>query len=262
MNRNIKKVALRLPILLILCSCSLWAQEQRDVVIPPNEPFGEPNLNTRGRMNGNRVSETFENHGEIGFWTPERGNLDFSDWPKGSAHPYLDGLAVVVGASVMNVDGEYIASVQANYREEVDRSPDLETVWGWHPIPGYLNPDRRPLLPAMSNDPTSWPTEWPDHPDWKDHEGNVEWNGRFGRGRFNAQLEAYYVMDDAVDKEFRYYPDPADTTRGGLGLRFAVRLYQWVHPLAQDAVFGEYWITNVGTQDIDSRFERRFVDCV
>ena len=80
------------------CINVLFAQTQQDVVIPENEPFGDPNWNFRGRMNGNRVSETFENHGEIGYWNENRGGLDYSDWPKGSGHPYLHGVGVVVGA--------------------------------------------------------------------------------------------------------------------------------------------------------------------
>ncbi len=255
----------------IFCKIMVWlfvgllcwgtAYAQGDVNIPLNEPFGDPKWDFQGRLNGNRVFEVFRNHGEIGFWTPQRQNLDASDWPAGGdPNPYLDGIAIVVGGSVIDTLGNRVHMVTANYREEVDRSPDLETIWGWQPIPGYLNFDRinqsgaREPIPATSNDRTSWPPAgWPDQPDYFDANGNVEWNGRFGRGQFNAQLEAYYVMDDALDHEFGYVPDPGNPERGGLGLRANVRLYQWVHPLAQDAIFGEFGISNLSPdKGIDS----------
>ena len=77
-------------------------------------------------------------------------------------------------------------------------------------MPGYLNFNRTPNpIPAKSNDESSWPSGgWPDQPNYVDADGNTEWNGRFGRGKFNAQLEAYYIMDDGVDYEFDYTPGP------------------------------------------------------
>ncbi len=242
-------------------SCIGAALAQGEVPIPANEPFGDPDWDFEGRMNGNRVFEVFRNHGEIGFWSPARQNLDASDWPAGGdPNPYLDGIAIVVGGSVVDTLGNRVHMVTANYREEIDRSPDLETIWGWQPIPGYLNFNRinavgaREPIPAASNDPTSWPPDgWPDQPDYFDAQGNVEWNGRFGRGQFNAQLEAYYIMDDALDKEFGYVPVTSEPERGGLGLRANVRLYQWVHPLAQDVIFAEFGISNLSfDKDIDS----------
>ncbi len=248
-------------LLSLLCFSSVYAQG--DVPIPPNEPIGDPDWNFRGVMNGNRIFESFRNHGEIGFWNTQRQAQDDSDWPAGGeANPYSDGIAIVVGGSVLDNTGQRVAMVSAHFREEVDRSPDLETIWGWHPVPGYLNFNRTPNpIPAKSNDESSWPSGgWPDQPTYIDADGNTEWNGRFGRGKFNAQLEAYYIMDDGVDYEFDYTPDPTNTDRGGLGMRVATRHYQWVHPLAQDAIFGEFTITNISDKDVDSTGFGWYVD--
>lgn len=247
-------------IIALLIAGSGLAFGQGEVVIPMNEAYGDPDWNFEGRMNGNRVFETFRNHGEIGEWNAGRQNQDDSDWPAGGlSNPYLDGIGIVVGASVIDSSGNLIAMTSAHYREEVDRSPDLETVWGWHPVPGYLNFDRinqvgtKDPIPASSNDATSWPSGgWPDYPDYTDEDGNTEWNGRFGRGKFNAQLESYYVMDDAIDFEHAFRPVSSQPDRGGLGIRGAVRLYQWSHPLAQDVIFAEFGFTNLGDESLDS----------
>ena len=34
----------------------------------------------------------------------------------------------------------------------------------------------------------------------------VFWNGFFGKGVFNADLEAYFVFDDDPDEEWDFYP--------------------------------------------------------
>ena len=158
-NQNSFKTLLSILILFIVSGTLL---AQGDIVIPENEPLGDPKWNFKGRMNGNRVFETFWNHGEIGAWNDQRQNQDDSDWPAGGLrNPYLDGVGMVVGGSVIDTLGNRVQMTSANYREEVDRSPDLETIWGWHPIPGYLNFDRvnsvgtREPIPATSNDPTS-----------------------------------------------------------------------------------------------------------
>ncbi|MCP4711663.1 MAG: hypothetical protein GY869_23845, partial [Planctomycetes bacterium] len=93
-----------------------------------------------------------------------------------------------------------------------------------------------------------------------DRDGDIDnftyWHGFFGRGVKNADIETYYVMDDANDKEwcrppFNYFPIAADSARGGLGLRVEVRGFQWSHVLAEDCIFWLYDIVNIsdGTYD-------------
>ena len=93
------------------------------------------------------------------------------------------------------------------------------------------------------------------------------WNGLFGKGVFNSDLEGFYVIDDAGDQEYAldptgqpysdfgvYFPDPADSTRGGLGLQVQVRLLQWANVLSEDAMFLLYRVANVGA----TRHERLY----
>ena len=54
--------------------------------------------------------------------------------------------------------------------------------------------------PAMSNDPNSWPSAWPSTGSQTKWPG--EWDGRFGRGIQYADLETYFVANDAQDQEY------------------------------------------------------------
>ncbi|KAA3657796.1 MAG: hypothetical protein DWQ10_12505, partial [Calditrichaeota bacterium] len=118
-----------------------------------------------------------------------------------------------------------------------------------------------------------------------------EWNGRFGRGLVKAHLETFYVANDGQDLEYivkvnsdnnelrdgeelRYYPRPGvligdknpNVTRqnglpwGGMGLRIAVRGYQWDNPEARDILFWEYAITNISEYDLPTCGFGYFID--
>jgi hypothetical protein len=114
----------------------------------------------------------------------------------------------------------------------------------------------------MSNDAFSWPLEgWPA----PNHEVKWQglWNGRFGMGVIYADLECFFVANDAQDQEYlqkaarvKYHPRPgkyinADNTSqpgapwGGLGIRVEQRGMQWNNPQARDAIFWEYTIANI-----------------
>ncbi|MCH8525274.1 MAG: hypothetical protein LAT52_12050, partial [Balneolales bacterium] len=143
----------------------------------------------------------------------------------------------------------------------------LGPIWGWLPKPGFHNERRidpitrtRNPVPAMSNDPSSWPEYWPDRLDNPDDPGwPGQWNGYFGKGVLQADLETYYVIDDFGDHEYTinaqgqlfsphgvFYPNSRDSTMGGLGLTVAVRYLQWANVLAEDNMFMLYEITNSG----------------
>src|SRR5690606_28821720 len=79
-------------------------------------------------------------------------------------------------------------------------------IWGWLPLPGFHDPVRfDPVTgdpdptPAMSDDVSSWPAFWPDKleaddPGWRNDEFDQDprraaWNGFFGKGVMNADLE-------------------------------------------------------------------------
>ena len=122
----------------------------------------------------------------------------------------------------------------------------------------------------MSNRPHSWPPAgWPASGNQLKWPG--EWNGRFGRGVIYADLETYFVVNDAQDQEYlgledraKYYPRPGvrigdkrpDVTIqkgkpwGGLGTRVEQRGFQWNNPQARDAIFWEYSIANISDYDL------------
>ncbi|MCH7495152.1 MAG: hypothetical protein IH825_03525, partial [Candidatus Marinimicrobia bacterium] len=206
-------------------------------------------------MDGNLVRTIFLNHGEVALWPFQPSG----EWPKGSGHSYLDGVAPWVSAEVVDIHGDTVHPLETNYREFVDRDLLTGKVWGFHPIPGYVNLNQD--SPAMSNDPLSWPRRWPDQPDWFDRETlQPFWNGFFGMGVENADLETYFVMDDASDKEYDFFPDPDDPTRGGLGLRVEVRGFQWSSVLAEDVIFWLYDIKNDAATDYEKALFGMYID--
>ena len=236
---------------LLLLAASLPALAQR----LPDPNNGDPLLTQWGTLDGNRVRTLYANHGEIARY-PDQPS---AEWPKGSGHSYIDGIAFVVSAATRDAAGNVITPMSTNYREDIDRDPVTQVPWGWHPVPGYSNP--RQASPARSDDDRTWPAVWPDRPlDWAG-----QWNGLFGRGVTNADVETYFVMDDANDPEWsqeptRFFPCPGQPARGGLGLEVAVRGLQWNHPLAQDVIFWVYEITNECQQDYADVVFAQFID--
>jgi len=192
----------------------------------------------RGIMNGNLVRTIYFNHAQVANWPDQPSG----EWPKGSGHSYLDGVASWVAAEVVDVNGRTIHPLETNYREFIDKDPVTGLEWGWQPLPNYLNPDQE--SPARSDKPETWPNIWPDKPEFSGF-----WNGFFGKGVQNADLETYFVMDDDADKEFQFFPNSTDSTRGGLGLRVAVRGFQWSNVLAEDVIFWLLDVTNLATMD-------------
>ncbi len=229
----------------------------------PNQ--GDVRWTQWGVLDGNTVRTLYSNHAEIARWPDQPSG----EWPKGSGHSYVDGVATIISAATVDTVGRSIHPMSTNYREFIDVDPVEKTPWGWGPLPGYSN--KRQESPARSDDPNSWPAFWPDKP--LEYAG--EWNGFFGRGIRNADVETYFVADDGPDKEWLYakynrttddtiggvfYPDMMDSTRGGLGMEIRVRGFQWSHVLAQDVIFWLYEITNESTTDYDSVYFSQYID--
>lgn len=204
------------------------------------ESTGNREWRRRGIMNGNLVRTIYFNHAQIANWPDQPSG----EWPKGSGHSYLDGIASWVAAEAVDVNGRTIHPLETNYREFIDKDPVTGLEWGWQPLPGYLNEDQN--SPARSDQRETWPTIWPDKPEWSGF-----WNGFFGKGIMNADLETYFVMDDDADEEFQYFPDSTDHDRRGLGLRVAMRGFQWSNVLAEDVIFWLLDVTNVSTTNYD-----------
>lgn len=236
---------------------------------------GDETLIARGILDGNLIETNFRNHGELARWN----DIPHGVWPRGIGGRHIDGVGIMVAGQVYgerlkwqeffpNVRSDTILNpVILTYRDFGKRlSPD-GSLWGWTPLPGFMNENRldpitrqRTPTPALSDDPTSWPNFWPDRLDNPDDPGwPGQWNGFFGRSVFNADLESFYVMDDFTDQEYAldpeerrphseygvFYPSPRDSTIGGMGLQTQVRLFQWANVLAEDLMFVLYRITNV-----------------
>ena len=278
-------------ILIIFCLIPVLLLSQGKPYEGPIDPAGDPAMERAGFMNGNRFRMYYQNNSQLSDYPRH----DASKWPDDySGTKLLDVAAVLIGAevyvtqdSIPVTDLAEVAQLSAQglidtlvYIETadyivgshaVDFNWDKTVEWALSPVPGYMNIAQD--YPAMSNKPDSWPDAWPSAGYSTKWPG--EWNGRFGRGIHYADLESYFVANDAQDMENiivrgdpdenlisegpRYYPRPGvhigdfnpDVTTqrgfpwGGLGLRVEVRGYQWNNPEARDIIFWEYNIANI-----------------
>ena len=135
-------------IVILIDSHESWAQREPD----PN--VGNTELRRQGIMDGNLVRTIFLNWGEIAHWPDSPSG----EWPKGTGHQYVDGVALVVQGSAIDNNGIRIHPMETQYREFVDRGPSDE-LWGWAPLPGYFNTEGN--SPAISTNVMSWPNFWP-----------------------------------------------------------------------------------------------------
>ena len=286
-----KKLHLYLAITVLLASArpgSLFPQSR--LYEGPDDPAGDPAAEREVHMDGNRFQIYLNTGGYTGHW----GFLDGSKWPRNSQQglDMYDGCRLIVGSKVylendtlpvtdgdrLNSGAELDSLFIIESDAESETAPGGTISWSFTPVFGYFNEVSE--TPAISIDPASWPIGgWPSRGDELKWPG--EWNGRFGRGVQYAQLESYFVMNDAQDQEWlqaekvvRYYPRrsrdaqgnvvrdvkigdkrPQVTTQkglpwGGLGTRVEVRGYQWDNPQTRDIVFWEYNIANISEYDL------------
>ena len=279
---------------LLLC-LSTVALSQGKIYEGPDDPAGDISEERAGYMNGNRVMLYFENNTQLADYP----RINTSKWPNDyTGTRMLDNVSVLIGGEIYLkdehnsiTDPDMVAQLSAQGEIDtlfyiqstgfaaanMDKNYDETVEWGFYPVPGYMNPLQD--YPAMSNKPDSWPTHgWPSV--GRDTKWPGEWNGRFGRGIKYADLETYFVANDAQDMEYiiqrndpeenvitegpRYFPRPdvkiGDVNPnvtiqrgypwGGLGLRVAVRGFQWNNPEAKDIIFWEYNIANISDFDL------------
>jgi hypothetical protein len=95
MNCNIN---LFTGLILLLLFSGIVAQESPEVIEAyRDDPYGTSVLRKKGILDGNLIRTMYFNQGEIGKWPDQPSG----EWPKGSGHSYLDGICVLVGASVL-----------------------------------------------------------------------------------------------------------------------------------------------------------------
>jgi hypothetical protein len=280
---------IKYAIFILLIQVSLILSQNRPYE-GPEDPAGDLSNLREAYMNGNRVLLYFQNFGRCADWWGK--GVDDSRWPNTYEgvrmidHAHLaimsrvyvrqDSIPIESEAELESYQGQgekidtlfYIQS----YGSSGDVNYEATVGWGFYPVKGYFNESQDYI--AMSNKDNSWPPDgWPSTGFSKKWPG--EWNGRFGRGIKYADLESYYVFNDAQDLEYivvrndpegglikdgpRYYPrpglhigdiDPTVTVQkgypwGGLGLRISTRGFQWNNPEARDMIFWEFDIANV-----------------
>jgi hypothetical protein len=214
-------------------------------------------------MNGNQVRTVFGNWGVIGQPADTRPRGSWKDDNNG----YLGDVSPFFGAEVKWLDSTFRSVVTCPVDRPVgggplghDRDPVTGKNWTAEPQDGYCAGSPNQSV-ALSNNTTTWPTQWPDKlgdatdPGWKG-----QWNGYFGK-RVSADLETYFVMDDNNDERFNvatnnprgiaFRPDSTNLSRNGLALEVRVRAMQWAQFLAQDNIFWLYEISNKGTTTYD-----------
>ena len=226
--------------------------------VPPEER-GRIDAERSGFHDAANIRTVFWNFGMVGDYPQDPGNVDLSvfhsvEVPKGSGMNYSDGITPFVLAKIRQESGLDTYLMETGFRERQGTSPYYNRVMRFEPRPGYFQADpaiNRGRSPAISNDPRTWPPLWPDKRDDPDDPGwGGAWNGYFGK-RPAADQESFTVMDDDFYDAWDFYPDSADRTRHGLGLRVEVRGFQWANPQAGNVIFWHYDITNEGTTDYD-----------
>lgn len=289
---NIMNKILGITASIVLLSSGLFAEGRP--YEGPDDPAGDQAAEREGFMTGNRVFLYFQNTTELSKWVNGVTAPLWSRWPNTtSGVRMLDGIGLLIGAKVYIVENDTIPVtdpvdiergaildddgqlrfieplyyLQTSYREEMDTDITGSIEYGLYPVFGYFNSNSE--YPAMSNLPESWPASWPASGSTTKWPG--EWNGRFGRGVIYADLETYFVANDAQDQEYlgpedseKYYPKPgvyigdrkSDVSIqkgkpwGGIGVRVEQRGFQWNNPQARDAIFWEYKIANISDYDL------------
>ena len=253
----------------------------------PEDPAGDVAAKRGGYMSGNNTYLYFSNNTRLSNWYSGCGD-QFSKWPNNvNGRKMVDAISVMIGAQVY-LDGDsipidnttelgnhpnpntlYYLQSSSYYNPRHDTNLEGTVDYTLQPVFGYF--DDLSEYPAMSNIPDSWPPGgWPSQGFQKKWQG--EWNGRFGRGVKYADLETYFVANDAQDQEYldgsngplKYYPRPGKyigdllptvSTQfgkpwGGLGLRIEQRGFQWNNSQARDVIFFEYTISNISDYNI------------
>ena len=208
-------------------------------------------------MNGNNVSVEIENYGGI---APGYGGIRSINSLIWRDAPYIFQFCPIVGASVDSAGTSKRIHIITDAMNDYDNRPGLIEFdpatglkWQWQPLPDYADPNQPNIAsnPAIDSDrdgkPDSWPRDW-----YNPTLGQYVWPGYLVQGENNADLEAFWAMDDRDNREFKYYPFPSDTLRRGIGVQVDGRAFQWSNSLAANAIFFVWSITNVSQKNLDT----------
>lgn len=222
----------------------------------PRPQDGHVSNRKYGVMDGNLCRIPFINRGRL------ESELGYNiEYPIGTGHQQMDAIGPLIVTRITDIHGQKQACCETTYPSGgfTDQSPAGDVLWLYEPLAGYFNPNQ--LEAAMSDDDYTWPSKWPDKmndaidPGWPG-----AWNGYFGKGVKNADLETYFVIDDDPDEEFDFYPDANDPSRRGLGSQMSIRSLQWSNVLTESHNFWLYEVLNEGTTVYDSMYFAIFAD--
>lgn len=234
-------------------------------------------------MNGNKITTQITNFGSISspgntitdiVWNGLGYGYEFGPFvaaevvDEGERDPQSVPMRDEAGNIVTDAEGDtvYVMHIVSDglTSNGGEVSPDGSQRWGWQPLPcaepvgnfeglQVVNPnsDRIPTSDDRDQDLDGKPDPWPE--DWyNENIADYVWPGALQQGASNADKEALYFMNDYQNLEFDYYPFPSDSSQKGLGLEVETRLYQWANPLAEDAIFLIYKITNKSEKDLQN----------
>ena len=219
--------------------------------------YGDFRETRRGTHAGNLFRTTFYNDGHWGRRGSDQTAIA-GEWPINSGNAYLLDGHHHIGSEIIDANGELKHVISESIGSGGEEgggvaSGDKSATGEWLtflPLPGFANPanDKIAMVKGSLEWSDSWPNFWPDKIDDPVDPGwSGSWNGYFGKNQFNADEESYYVCDDDKNSEFYFFPDAADSSRRGLGLRAYIRGLQWSNPLVEDGIFTLYDIENIGT---------------
>jgi hypothetical protein len=206
-------------------------------------------------MNGNKITVRLYNYGGIGPGYNLTRGLDNVVWHN---LDYVFQFCPFVGASVLSANDpvrrfHVISDGLWDYPGYKEISPTGDTLWAWQPLPGYADPDQSSMASNPADDtngdgkPDSWPIAW-----YNPTLGKYVWPGYLSQDVLSSDLETFWAMDDRFNREFPYFPFPADPARRGLGIQVDGRAFQWSNALAENTIFFVYTITNVSPKSLDT----------
>ncbi len=221
-------------------------------------------------MRGNKITTEIWNYGSISapgervndiVWEGLGYGYEFAPFV-GSEVPVPRGSHEDVHMRIdANGDTTYFAYVLSDGLKSGggEVSPDGLTRWGWQPLIAsddglneFLSLESSNIPLSTDQDingdgrPDTWPSGW-----YNENLRAYVWPGALGQGATNADMEAFFVMDDRDNHEFKYFPYIGDTVRQGLGLEVEARYYQWSNLEAEDAIFLIYKIKNKSNFKLD-----------
>ncbi|MBC8043421.1 MAG: hypothetical protein IAF08_08235 [Rhizobacter sp.] len=244
------------PVILAISAILGNSDAAAQVAVPvPADQRGRLDAEREGTHDANNIRTIFYNYGMVGNYFGVGSDLSVNhsvEIPKGTGVNYTDGTTPFILAKVKQRNNVDNVIMETGYRERQTNSPFKNRLMRFEPRPGYFQADpgiNRGRSIAISNDPRTWPGDWPDKGgDMTDPGWRGSWNGYFGKAPA-ADQESFSVMDDDFYDYLDFYPDFRDTTRRGLGLRIEVRGFQWANPQAGNVVFWHYDVTNESTTE-------------